>query len=262
MKTLIKNTKCINLKSGKGFTLLELVVVIVILGVLATVAMRSFTAQEATRKFEETLREMDILKKALVGDEEVIQDGYRVDFGYVGDMGGWPPDFDALRVDPGIAGRLNWNGPYVSVDFIDNEEDYKYDAYNQPYVVQQLDLNGDLDLETYIRSDGAATSIIIADGETNIFNNTVRVFIRDRDGNVPTPGDETNIHVTLSTQNGDSYAGVVQAGGICEFLNNIPIGNHIISVSHDLLPGETPTRPVSVDPGSNRLIEVIFLSLP
>ena len=123
-------------RNKKGFTLLELVVVIIIMGVLSLVAIRGFSKQTENRKFEETRIEMEALKKAIVGDPDRIQDGIRVDFGYVGDMGAMPTELDAtglekLRTNQPPPG--NWSGPYVAVNFSDNPDDFLTDAYGQGY---------------------------------------------------------------------------------------------------------------------------------
>ncbi|MBD3332884.1 prepilin-type N-terminal cleavage/methylation domain-containing protein, partial [candidate division GN15 bacterium] len=56
------------LKSTSGFTLMELVIVIVVMGIIATVALRSMEAPIANARFESTRAEMDQLATAIVGN--------------------------------------------------------------------------------------------------------------------------------------------------------------------------------------------------
>ena len=116
----------IMVQDKRGFTLLELVVVIIIMGVLSLIALRSFTSQTNTQRFEETRAEMEALKRGIVGDPDRVQDGFRVDFGYVGDMGALPAALTDLAVNPGGG---NWNGPYIQtltipIDPWSNEYEY------------------------------------------------------------------------------------------------------------------------------------------
>jgi len=74
----------------KGFTLVEVIVILVVLSILAAmavpVALRIFerTAEDTTRE------EMDNVKKALLGDPQKLQTSFRNDFGLLGDIGCFP----------------------------------------------------------------------------------------------------------------------------------------------------------------------------
>ncbi|MFQ5869261.1 MAG: prepilin-type N-terminal cleavage/methylation domain-containing protein, partial [Candidatus Zixiibacteriota bacterium] len=115
----------------QGFTLIEVVLVIVILGILSTVAIRSLTITVNKGRFDATTAEMEKLARAIAGDERLVSGGFRTDFGYVGDVGALPPDLDALVTNPG--GYSTWDGPYFQVDFSENTEDYERDAWNELY---------------------------------------------------------------------------------------------------------------------------------
>lgn len=250
----IKKRSYASLRNKKGFTLLELVVVIIIMGVLSLVAIRGFSNQTDIRRFEETRIEMEALKKAIVGDTDRIQDGIRVDFGYVGDMGAMPTGSDAtglgkLKTDPVLPG--NWSGPYVAVNFSDNPSDFLTDAYGQAYEYDPTGLT--------IYSPGADRTLIIASDINDLINNTVNLIIRDIDGD-PIPADTSNFTIALTLQTssvvGTVTGAVVPASGFVQ-LTGIPMGNHILVVSYLGLP--SVIKRVSVDPSFTLApIDVVF----
>ena len=56
----------------------------------------------------------DRLAHAVAGDPDLVAGGTRSDFGYVGDIGALPSDWDDLVTNPGYS---TWNGPYVQDEF-------------------------------------------------------------------------------------------------------------------------------------------------
>ncbi len=234
----------------RGFSLLEIIVVIVIIGVLASMAVKSVSNQAERRRFEATLAEMEALKFALIGDPDRVSDGIRTDFGFVGDMGALPTNPNQLVLDPGWG---SWNGPYMEVNFQEDPNDYLNDEYGQAYVFSAVNLT--------IYSPGANATIKIVDSVADLLTNTVRLFVTDRDGFTPKAADLVNISVVISLQSGGTINGTVLAGGICT-VNNVPIGNHVVSVSHAVLSETIPKR-LSVNPGQSPApLEIIFSSLP
>jgi prepilin-type N-terminal cleavage/methylation domain-containing protein len=108
----------------KGFTLVELIVVLAVIAVLAAIAVplafRIFqvTAEDTTRE------EMDNLKKAIIGDPRKLQSSFRSDFGFLGDIGCMPANLDRLLTagtlptpysfDSTKQAGAGWNGPYIT----------------------------------------------------------------------------------------------------------------------------------------------------
>ena len=109
-----------------GYTLIEMVLVIVIIGILASVAVQSLNKTENNRRLDETMAEMEEIARAIAGDERLISDGVRTDFGYVGDIGSLPSNLDDLAVNPG--GYATWKGPYIRNNVNENSEEYKRDC--------------------------------------------------------------------------------------------------------------------------------------
>ena len=96
--------------SHDGYSLIELLVVIIILGVIATVAVKSLTGVNDTVRIEETRQELSHLAWAIAGRPKLVSGGQRTDYGYVGDVGSLPVNLTALVQNPGS--YSTWDGPY------------------------------------------------------------------------------------------------------------------------------------------------------
>jgi prepilin-type N-terminal cleavage/methylation domain-containing protein len=71
------------LLSTRGYTLIELIVVLVVIGILTAVAMKSTGNSIDIVRFEETRNEMADLAYAIAGDPQIRSGGARADFGYL-----------------------------------------------------------------------------------------------------------------------------------------------------------------------------------
>ncbi|MDF1544353.1 MAG: prepilin-type N-terminal cleavage/methylation domain-containing protein [bacterium] len=124
-----------------GFTLIELVIVIVVLGIIAAVAIPRFGALTENSKVTATQSEMQTLKRAIVGNPEAVSGGEFVDRGYEGDVGFLPNSLSDLVSKPDSVAaydkltRLGWNGPYIdgSADYLNDSwgNSYSYDIGNR-----------------------------------------------------------------------------------------------------------------------------------
>lgn len=230
-----------------GYTLIELVMVIVIVGVLAGVATVNFLRTTETSRYEATQAELDALAAAIVGDPTLTADGARTDFGYVGDVGALPPTIDALAANPGLA---TWRGPYIKGDFSTN--DYKNDGWNVPYLYQ----------DTLLRSTGSGGNIdkVFASRRAVLLSNTVIGFLSD--ANHRPPGDVYRDSVVVAMSYPDGAGGTAfpstapDAGGRFTF-TGVPVGNHAVRVvsvpDHD-----TMTVSVCVLPGVITKLDINF----
>ncbi len=119
-----------------GFTLVELVIIIVVLGILAAIAVPKFSNMSENSKINATKKEMMVLKRALVGNPDVISGGQYVERGFEGDVGFLPSQLVDLAVKPDSVAtydkltRLGWNGPYID----STNGNYLTDAWGTAYV--------------------------------------------------------------------------------------------------------------------------------
>ncbi len=230
-----------------GFTLIELVMVIVIIGILAGVASVQFSRTTESTRHEATQAELDALAAAIVGDPTLAADGARSDFGYVGDIGALPPNLDALAANPGLAA---WRGPYIKGDFPTG--DFKKDGWNIVYTYQ----------DTLLRSTGSGTNIdkIFAPNRAVLLSNVIIGYLYDADHHVPGTVYRDSVAVTVTYPDGvggmASPTTAPDAGGRFTF-SGIPIGNHWLRIIY-IPDSDTMTVPVCVLPGVTTRLDLNF----
>jgi len=232
-----------------GFTLMEIIVVIVVLGIVSAVAMRSMDAPIKTARFEQTKEELAHLAWAIAGNPNLYNSGSRTDFGYVGDVGALPAGLDSLVNNPGYS---TWNGPYMNAGF--GSTDIKLDAWGRAYLY-----SGGITL----KSAGSGTDTIvrtIASSTADLIANTVSGTITDAAGNPP--GDSaSSVSVTLSYPDGtggtsDSVL-TVSSGGQFSFVSMVPVGNHEIRAIYAAT-DDTTSGWISVMPGGTSISSLRF----
>jgi prepilin-type N-terminal cleavage/methylation domain-containing protein len=230
----------------RGFTLVELVLVIVITGILATVAFRTAGTLSETARTEETKQELDALACAIVGNPELQTNGTRSDFGYVGDVGAMPSDLDALYANPGV--YTTWKGPYIGNHFTQIADDYKKDAWGDEY-----EYAGGVT----IRSNGSGIVRKLAIAMSDLLQNEVNGVVYDLDGTPPGSiyHDSVAVHLIVPDGGGGmvTRATTPDDGGYFSF-TGIPIGNHTLNIIY-LPDSDTLTRFVAVLPNSSLFSE-------
>jgi general secretion pathway protein G len=118
--------KLAQLRRAAGFTLLELLVVIVIIGLLTAIVGPRYFAQLGKSEQATAKAQIDALSKAL--------DAYRLDTGH------YPSNeqgLQALAAKPGDEPK--WNGPYL-------QKNPPPDPWGKPYVYRTPGQGGDFDL--------------------------------------------------------------------------------------------------------------------
>ena len=122
-------------RSEVGFTLIELVIIIIILGIVAAVAIPKFGTLTEEAKANATREEIRRIKTAIIGDPQVTAGGQYISRGFEGDIG-YPPTslLDLVRKPDSIPSydnftRLGWNGPYLD----STEMNFLYDSWDNLY---------------------------------------------------------------------------------------------------------------------------------
>jgi len=109
--------------SRAGFTLVELLIVSLLLGILATISLKTIGLNTDTQIWEQTKTKMEAIRTAILGDDrDLDNEGNRKNFGYHGDMGKLPAALTNLLNAETPAWSFNstygfgagWRGPYVS----------------------------------------------------------------------------------------------------------------------------------------------------
>jgi general secretion pathway protein G len=231
---------------NSGFTLIEIVIVIVILGILAGVATMQFGSNINDAKFEATMSEMNALARAIVGNQQISSNGTRTNFSYVGDVGSLPPNLDALYSNPGFG---TWNGPYMDGSSLAS---IRTDEWGTNYIFQ----------DTLIRSVGSGQNIdkIFAISTASLLSNRLNGRIVDASGDRPSASYLDSVLIRLYYPNG--------TGGIASPFTNpdtkgqfnftgIPIGMHTLEIIY-LPENDTLSHSVSINPGRDANLDIVF----
>jgi general secretion pathway protein G len=123
------------LKQQKGFTLVELIVVVIIIGLLAGLVVPQFIKQEEKATAKAAKAQIELLGTAL--------DTFRLD---VGRYPTTQEGLQALNQKPGGADR--WDGPYL-------KKAVPPDPWGKPYVYKSPGDHGPYDIISY-GADGVA----------------------------------------------------------------------------------------------------------
>jgi len=122
---------------SKGFSLLELLLVLFIMGLMTATTMLMTGGVEDQAKYDETKRRMELIKRAIVGDTSRTVNGTAEISGFVADMGRLPSCLSELvalsgvgadkspcdgtttiqtwRIDTATGLYSGWRGPYLDV---------------------------------------------------------------------------------------------------------------------------------------------------
>jgi len=135
-----------------GVTIIELLVVISIIGILiAYVAPTVLNRAANNARITTTRQKMDQLRKAIVGNSELIGGGEYIDVGFKGDVGRLPGNLLELVIKPTDADTWNpfnkhgWNGPYIRDD---GKHSFIFDAWGDSIKFLKNNLDDTIGLQS------------------------------------------------------------------------------------------------------------------
>jgi prepilin-type N-terminal cleavage/methylation domain-containing protein len=240
-----------DLTPERGRSLIELVLVVIIVGIISTIAVRSLKKSADTARTEETKRELRRLCYAVAGDPDLISNGSRIDYGYVGDVGALPPDLSALVQNPG--GYATWDGPYVYDEFsVDGaEHEFLWDAWGRSYIYTGGNVVASV-------GGGGTISQMIGNSVSDLLHNQVSLVICNLNTEPPGPTYKDSIRVMLSYPDGTGGLATdvlsPREDGSLTF-DSIPIGLHDLSIVF-APDNDTVSRRVGVLPGGKCYAEI------
>lgn len=223
-------------RRNSGFTLMELVIVIVIVGIMSTIGIRAILRIGENRAFVVTLSKMEDLKYAIAGNPLIIGSGARLQYGYVGDTGQMPPNLNALITNPGMT---CWNGPYLDQALIEEDPTAVFrDGWENPII---LTIPGDPALPPTLTSTsngGDPIVLNIASSSDALLSNTVALRIKNADG-YPIRGEDG----TLEIEYCDSWHAMNYSAVVGSYLSTVPIGAHNVRI---IISDDTTHRIINV----------------
>ena len=169
--------------SSKGFTFSEILVVVAIMGIVTSVALKNMGKSDDRANYEESLTELKELSKAIVGDENARINGERTSFGFIGDIGGLPSSLDDLvsrgsltvsALDTSKQLAYGWKGPYLESPFSSGSSDFKTDGWGNAYIY-------------------STTQYVLAPGDTVV----AKISSLGADGSVGGEGYDSDIFVEI-----------------------------------------------------------------
>jgi len=208
------------LRQSDGFGLIEVLILIIVVGILASIALQSMTAVVEDARVVKTEREMEMLARAIVGDPDLTQNGQRCDFGYVGDVGAFPPNLQALLQNPG--GYSTWDGPYLPPTFSQDSTGFRIDEWGTAYVYAA---------GITVNSTGSGSSITkkIASATTDYLLNSINGTITDINGDPPglKYADSVSVVVTIPDGSGSTLTKSYLPNVAGSFtMDSLPVGRH------------------------------------
>jgi prepilin-type N-terminal cleavage/methylation domain-containing protein len=247
---------------ARGVTLLELLVVLMILSIILTAAVKTWDVTLERGRSETTARKLNQIVNVIVGDPDYIVAGRRVDFGFVGDVGRLPEDLQELTVFPVSPPESSlWRGPYVRATFNESPDGFRIDGWGDTVIYNKDSL--------FVRSLGGRgyadktrwQTVFLPYDKKTLINNDVDGQIVDVRG-MPPPSNDTilgSLKVKLEYPFEGKlrvdeiiYPGLLHNDGSFGFDDYVPQGTHrLVAIYNNIHTVKTctTTTDVTVYPG-------------
>jgi len=176
---------------GQGVTLLELLIVLMILSLILTAAVKTWDVTLERGRFESTRKRLEQLGTAITGDANYVVNGRRVDFGFVGDMGRLPNSLKELVVAPTVSPpeSSRWKGPYLRATFSESPETYRTDGWGDTIIYNR----DSMFLRSYAGRGLADRTVWMTQylgfSQSELLSDSVEVRVVDVHGATPPPND-------------------------------------------------------------------------
>lgn len=246
-------------RTQRGVTLVELLVVLMILSLILTAAVKTWDVTLERGRYEQTRRKLDQFATVITGDPNYVVEGRRADFGYVGDNGVLPTSLADLVTEPPVTPpeSSRWRGPYIRAAINESPDSYRRDAWGDTIV-----FNPD---SMFVRSRGGGGLANPAKWITRtlgfrrdaVLYNRVAGRVVDARGTVPNADARSRLLVQLQFPRfGLPYVASDSVRGNGEFLfSDVPQGTHLLRVTYwtfDPPPAhaDTALKDVVVVPGA------------
>ena len=250
---------------------MEVIIMIAIIAVIMATGMKANQNVQFREKFENTIVEMQMLKRAIVGNSLLRTNGIRNDFGYVGEMGRLPTSLSELMTRGSQSAVIynsilhlssGWAGPYLQETFTNYTSNPLTDEFDNLYEwdLTELPNSGDT-ISARLISRGANKAV----GGTGIDADiTLEIFKREWVGNITGKAfDSAGKKLKLATAKlyyPDGSGGIstntkiTNGKGIFSFYQ-IPFGPRSISFTPKG-GAEAPPRQVRIDAAAKTLPDI------
>ena len=172
-------------------TFMEVIIMIAIIAIIMATGMKANQNVQLREKFENTIVEMQMLRRAIIGNSLLRTNGIRNDFGYVGEMGRLPESLTEL-MSLGLQSAViynstlhlstGWAGPYLQETFTNYTSNPLTDEFDNLYEWDTTELpnSGDT-ISAKLISRGADKAVSGTGIDADI---TLEIFKREWRGSI------------------------------------------------------------------------------
>lgn len=224
----------ISRKSESGFTLIQLVVVLIGMALLASMALQIVVGTVEKSRENDARSEMKSIVEGILGNPQLRSEEWRIDYGYVGDVGSLPNSLDNLI----SSNACGWNGPYIDINFQEAPDDWKTDPWGTEYVYDKANM--------LLKSTGGPKEIDvkIAKSQDYILNNKYSVRIKNFNG-TPFTSSQGAVYAVVNPCTNIAFQYLSDEEGVWT-VSGVPQGQRDFFI---VTGGDTSFYAVNVEPG-------------